>query len=52
MDQQCEQFRAQGFQVRFTVEGQPHRLETLAGDGAAWLFDQFEESRRGCHPAK
>jgi poly(3-hydroxybutyrate) depolymerase len=49
MKQQSEQFRAQGYQVRFTVEaGQPHRLETLAGDGAARLFDQFDEARRGC----
>jgi poly(3-hydroxybutyrate) depolymerase len=49
MKQQSEQFRAQGYKVRFTVEaGQPHRLETLAGDGAARLFDQFDEARRGC----
>jgi poly(3-hydroxybutyrate) depolymerase len=49
MKQQSEQFRAQGYQVRFTVEaGQPHRIETLAGDGAARLFDQFDEARRGC----
>ena len=49
MKQQSEQFRAHGYQVRFTVEaGQPHRLETLAGDGAARLFDQFDEARRGC----
>ncbi len=51
MKQQSNQFRALGYQVRFTVEaGQPHRLETLAGDGAARLFDQFDEARRGCHP--
>jgi hypothetical protein len=35
--------------VRFTVEkAQSHRLDTLAGDGAARLFDQFEEARHGC----
>jgi poly(3-hydroxybutyrate) depolymerase len=51
MKEQSEQLRAQGYQVRFTVEaGQPHRLETLAGDGAARLFDQFDEARHGCHP--
>ncbi len=47
--QQSEQFRAQGYKVRLAVEaGQGHRLETLAGDGAARLFDQFDEARRGC----
>jgi hypothetical protein len=25
--------------------GQPHRLDTLAGDNAARLFEGFEESR-------
>jgi len=35
--------------VRITVEkGQSHRLDTLAGDGAARLFNQFEEARQGC----
>jgi len=49
MKQQSEQFRAQGYKVRFMVEvGQAHRLETLAGDGAGRLFDQFDEARRGC----
>jgi poly(3-hydroxybutyrate) depolymerase len=49
MKQQSEQLRAQGYQVRFTVEPkQPHRLETLAGDGAARLFNQFDEARHGC----
>jgi len=49
MKQQAEQFRSQGYKVGFKVErGQPHRIETLAGDGASRLFDQFEEARRGC----
>jgi poly(3-hydroxybutyrate) depolymerase len=49
MKPQADQFRAQGLKVRFTVEpGQAHRIETLAGAGAARLFDQFEEARRGC----
>lgn len=53
MKQQSEQLRAQGYQVRFTVEpNQPHRLETLAGDGAARLFNRFDEAQHGCHAAK
>ena len=49
MQQQAEQFRAKGMTVRITVEkGQSHRLDTLAGDGAARLFNQFDEARRGC----
>ena len=53
MKQQSEQLRAQGYQVRFTVEpNQPHRLETLAGDGASRLFNQFDEAKHGCHPSK
>jgi poly(3-hydroxybutyrate) depolymerase len=49
LKQQSEQLRAQGYQVRFTIEPkQPHRLETLAGDGAARLFNQFDEARHGC----
>jgi hypothetical protein len=28
-----------------------HRLETLAGDGAARLFNQFEEAKHGCPAA-
>jgi poly(3-hydroxybutyrate) depolymerase len=49
MKQQAEQLRAMGFQVRFTIEPkQPHRLETLAGDGAARLFNQFDEAKHGC----
>jgi pimeloyl-ACP methyl ester carboxylesterase len=31
---------------------QPHRLETLAGDGAARLFNQFDEAQHGCRQAK
>jgi poly(3-hydroxybutyrate) depolymerase len=35
--------------ARYTVEkGQPHRLETLAGEHAGRLFDGFEEARKGC----
>jgi predicted peptidase len=43
------QFRDAGLKVRFTVEkGQHHRLETFENEGAARLFDQFEEARKGC----
>jgi poly(3-hydroxybutyrate) depolymerase len=53
MKQQSEQLRAQGYTVRFTIEPhQPHRLETLAGDGAARLFDQFDEAHHGCPASK
>ena len=49
MQQQAALFRAHGLTVRITVEkGQSHRLDTLAGDGAARLFNQFEEARQGC----
>jgi predicted peptidase len=41
--------RAFGAVARYSVEaGQPHRLETLAGDNAARLFDGFEEATKGC----
>lgn len=53
MKEQAEEFRALGYKVRFTVEqGQPHILQTLAGGGAARLFDQFEEAQHGCQPSK
>ena len=49
MKQQSTAFRGQGMTVRFTVEpGQEHRLDTLSGAGAARLFNQFEEARKGC----
>jgi poly(3-hydroxybutyrate) depolymerase len=49
MTRQAASFQSQGMTVRFTVEmGQSHRLDTLAGDGAARLFKQFEEARHGC----
>jgi poly(3-hydroxybutyrate) depolymerase len=41
--------RAYGAVARYSVEeGQPHRLETLAGDNARRLFDGFEEAGKGC----
>jgi len=41
--------RAYGAVARYSVEeGQPHRLETLAGPNAGRLFDGFEETAKGC----
>jgi poly(3-hydroxybutyrate) depolymerase len=41
--------RFNGTLARYTVEeGQPHRLETLAGANAGRLFDGFEEAKKGC----
>jgi poly(3-hydroxybutyrate) depolymerase len=49
MQQQAEGFRARGIQATYTVEkGQPHRLETLAGQNSARLFDLFEQAQHGC----
>ena len=49
MQQQAAMFKSKGLTVRITVEkGQSHRLDTLAGGGAARLFNQFEEARQGC----
>ena len=49
MKREAEYLRSQGTVARYTVEqGQPHRLETLAGDNAKRLFDDFEEARNGC----
>jgi len=50
MKKEVEQLRAKGTVARYTVEkGQPHRMETLAGDHAARLFDNFEETKKGCY---
>ena len=49
MEEQVATFRAQGYTVRMTVEkGESHVIRALAGDGAARLFDEIEESRVGC----
>jgi poly(3-hydroxybutyrate) depolymerase len=41
--------RFKGTLARYTVEeGQPHRIETLAGANAGRLFDGFEETKKGC----
>jgi pimeloyl-ACP methyl ester carboxylesterase len=49
MQREAELLASRGSVAKFTVEqGQPHRLETLAGPGASRLFDGFETARRGC----
>jgi poly(3-hydroxybutyrate) depolymerase len=49
MKKEAEVLRANGAVAHYTVEeGQPHRLETLAGANAARLFDGFEAAGKGC----
>ena len=49
MKKEAEFLRSKGAVARYAVEkGQPHRLDTLAGEHAGRLFDGFEETRKGC----
>jgi poly(3-hydroxybutyrate) depolymerase len=49
MRKEAEVLRSAGTLARYSVEqGQPHRLDTLAGANAGRLFDGFEESDKGC----
>jgi predicted peptidase len=49
MKQEAEYLQSKGTVARYTVEkGQPHRLDTLAGERAGRLFDGFEQARKGC----
>lgn len=49
MKREAEWLQAKGTVAHYTVEqGQPHRMETLAGAGAARLFDDFEQTKQGC----
>jgi poly(3-hydroxybutyrate) depolymerase len=49
MQKEASDFRAKGLTAQYTVEkGQPHRIETLAGPGAARLFNLFEQAQHGC----
>ena len=49
MKREAEFLRSKGTVARYTVEeGQPHRLDTLAGNHAGRLFDGFEETKKGC----
>ncbi len=47
MKREVEFLKSRGTVARYTEEkGQPHRMETLAG--AARLFENFEETKKGC----
>jgi predicted esterase len=49
MKKEAEFLRSEGTVAHYTVEkGQPHRMETLAGANAGRLFDNFEETKKGC----
>jgi predicted esterase len=49
MQHEAEFLRSKGTVARYTVEkGQPHRMETLAGASASRLFENFEETKKGC----
>jgi poly(3-hydroxybutyrate) depolymerase len=49
MEREAKFLAAQGAVARYVLErDQGHRLETLAGAGAARLFEGFEEASRGC----
>lgn len=53
MKNEVEFLKARGTVARYSLEkGQPHRLETLAGANATRLFDNFEETKKGCSSAK
>jgi poly(3-hydroxybutyrate) depolymerase len=52
MDQEAQLFRKRGLALTYSVEkGQPHRIATLSGAGAARLFDLFDHDRQGCTQA-
>jgi len=49
MQREQQFLSAKGTVARYTVEkGQPHRLDTLAGEHASRLFANFEETKKGC----
>jgi poly(3-hydroxybutyrate) depolymerase len=49
MKKETEWLSSHGTVARYTVEkGQPHRMETLAGANAHRLFDDFEQTKKGC----
>ena len=49
MEREAQVLRSRGSVAEYVVEeGQPHRLETLAGTGANRLFAGFEAAKRGC----
>lgn len=49
MKREADYLSSHGSVARYSLEkDQPHRIETLAGAGAARLFEGFEAARRGC----
>ena len=49
MQREAEYLSSHGSVARYSLEkDQPHRIETLAGTGAARLFEGFEAARQGC----
>jgi poly(3-hydroxybutyrate) depolymerase len=49
MKKETEWLSSHGTVARYTVEkGQPHRMETLAGTNAHRLFEDFEQTKKGC----
>jgi predicted esterase len=49
MQREVDYLRSTGDIARYTMDrGQPHRLQTLTGAGAARLFEGFEQARKGC----
>jgi predicted esterase len=49
MQKEIEYLKSQGTVARYSEEkGQPHRIETLAGPNAHRLFDNFDETKKGC----
>jgi poly(3-hydroxybutyrate) depolymerase len=49
MQKEADILRSMGTVADYIVEkGQPHGLQTLAGNNAGRLFDGFEESKKGC----
>ncbi len=50
MKREVDYLSSLGTLARYSEEkGQPHRLETLAGDNATRLFEGFEQARQSCH---
>ncbi|HUA17739.1 MAG TPA: alpha/beta hydrolase-fold protein [Bryobacteraceae bacterium] len=49
MKKEAEVLRSMGTVAHYSVEkGQPHRMETLAGENAGRLFNDFEQTKKGC----
>jgi poly(3-hydroxybutyrate) depolymerase len=50
MKREADFLRARGTVARYSIEkGQPHRLDTLAGENAGRLFDGFEQAEKSCN---